>query len=156
MEKVWAFPHPYPVVYNHSMDEMEWTAAHRRMISITAYCCAREHRRRLTRQEPLIAFDPQIAYLYALKVMKGRFFEAEDSISRSPEWAVRYARFVIRGRFAKAERFIARSPRWCYEYADKVVKGRLPPRMHKMMAESNDRFARKYMEGALGRKPDKH
>lgn len=100
-----------------------------------------------------MALDPQIAYLYALRVLRGRFADGEGAISRSPEWAVRYARFVIRGRFPRAERFIARSPRWCYEYAEKVVKGRLPERMHRRMAESDDRFARKYMEGALGRSP---
>ena len=107
-------------------------------------------------QEPLLALDPQIAYLYSLKVLRARFKEGEAAISKSPEWAVRYARFVLKGRFVRAERFIMESPYWSYEYAQKVVGGRLPPRMHRRMASMvEDQFARKYMEGQPCRRPDK-
>ena len=134
------------------MNDREWAAAHRNMISISTYCAARSSRRRIPAQEPLLALDPQIAYLYALKVLQGRFLDGEEVISRSPEWAVRYARFVLKRRFAIAERFIARDARWAYEYAAKVVKGRLPAKMHKRMKSMGDNhFAKKYLESDLCR-----
>jgi hypothetical protein len=126
------------------------------MIAVSTYCSARSSRRRMPVQEPLLALDPQVAYLYSLKVVRGRFRDGEGAISRSPEWAVRYARFVLKGRFRMAERSISGSPRWAYEYAEKVIGGRLPRAMHRRMASMlEDGFARKYMESELCRKPKK-
>jgi hypothetical protein len=138
------------------MEEREWAEAHVKMLAVSAYCASRSSGSRSRRQEPLLALDPQVAYLYSLKVIRGRFREGEDAISRSPEWAVRYARFVLKGRFGPAEKAIADDPRWAYEYAEKVVRGRLPEAMHRKMASMlENRFARKYMESELCRRPDK-
>jgi hypothetical protein len=138
------------------MDSDEWASAHRMMLAVSTYCAARSSRRRFFVQEPLLALDPQVAYLYSLRVVRGRFREGERAISKSPEWAVRYARFVLKGRFKMAEKAISESPRWAYEYAEKVVRGRLPRAMHlKMASMLENRFARKYMESELCRRPDK-
>ena len=137
-------------MYNRIMNERQWVVAHRNTISIFTYCEARSNRTRMPRQEHLLARDPQIAYLYALKVLNGRFVEGEEAISRSPEWAVRYARFVLERRFKIAERFIAQDTRWAYEYAIKVVKDRLPKGMHRRMKSmAGDHFAKKYLESGL-------
>lgn len=129
------------------MDHKSWIRAHVDALAISAYCSARSRDDRILNQEPLLALNPQIAYLYSLKVIGGRFKEAEPTIAKSPEWSVRYARFVLRGRFAKAERHISKDSMWSYEYARKVIKGRLPPRMHRVMAAlEGDYFAEKYME----------
>jgi hypothetical protein len=138
------------------MEADEWASAHRMMLAVSTYCVARSSGGRSPVQEPLLALDPQVAYLYSLKVLRGRFKEGEDAISRSPEWAVRYARFVLKGRFRMAEKSISESPRWTYEYAEKVIGGRLPRAMHQKMASMlENRFARKYMESDLCRKPEK-
>lgn len=132
--------------YNPRMNSKTWIGAQVDALAISAYCSARTSGRRTLLQEPLLALNPQIAYLYSLKVMRGRFKEAEPTISKSAEWSVRYARFVIRGRFRIAERAISKDTMWAYEYAVKVVKGRLPPRMHRIMESlKGDSFAEKYM-----------
>jgi hypothetical protein len=128
------------------MDAKTWACAQLDSLAISAYCIARSSGLRSVRQEPLLALNPQVAYLYSLKVMRGRFREAEPAISESAEWSVRYARFVIKGRFKKAERTISKDSIWAYEYAIKVIKGRLPPRMHRAMESlRGDYFAEKYL-----------
>jgi hypothetical protein len=139
-----------------SMEEREWAEAHVKMLAVSAYCASRFAESRSKAQEPLLALDAQVAYLYSLKVLRGRFVAGERSISMSPEWAVRYARFVLKDRFKRAEKFIIQSPRWAYEYAEKVIGGRLPPAMHRKMASMMEsRFARRYMEDNAQRKPGK-
>jgi hypothetical protein len=138
------------------MDSDTWASAHRMMLAVSTYCAARSSRKRFPVQEPLLALDPQIAYLYSLKVIRGRFGEGERAISKSPEWAVRYARFILKGRFRMAEKSIAENPRWAYEYAEKVIRGRLPRAMHlKMASMQENKFAKKYMESDLCKKPEK-
>lgn len=127
------------------MDTDSFARAHIDALAISAYCSARR-RGRIRSQEPLLATNPQIAYLYSLKVLKARFAEAEETIATSPEWAVRYARFVLKGRFRRAEKTISESPMWAYEYALNVVKGRLPGRMHRLLESMRgDSYADKYM-----------
>lgn len=133
-------------LYNARMEHRAFIQAHLDAMAISAYCSARRKRARIKMQEPLISINPQVAYLYALKVVGGRFKMGERCIARSPEWAVRYARFVLKGRFRIAERKISKSTEWSYEYATKVIKGRLPPDMHSQVAEHvGDRFADKYL-----------
>lgn len=99
-----------------------------------------------------MTLNPQVAYLYALKVLHRRFRDGEAAIARSAEWAVKYARFVLKGRFRPAERLIAREPRWAYEYAKRVVGGRLPGRMHERVASMvPDLFAEKYLKYELAK-----
>ena len=132
------------------MDEMSWIRAQVDMLAVSAYCSARSTQTRCHKKEPLIALNPQVAYLYALKVMRGRFKQAEPLISTNAEWSVRYARFVLKGRFVSAEKTISKDPMWALEYACKVVGGRLPSRMHAvMLSMRGDPFAEKYMEFQL-------
>lgn len=128
------------------MDSRAWIRAQVDALAISAYCAARNSDTRNPKREPLLALNPQIAYLYSLKVIRGRFRIAEPAISKSAEWSVRYARFVMRGRFRMAEKAISMDSMWAYEYATKVVKGRLPPRMHRALSKRiGDLFADKYM-----------
>lgn len=128
------------------MDSREWIRAHVDALAISAYCSARERGSRTPRREPLLAVNPEVAYLYAFKVVRGRFRGAEAAIARSAEWSVRYARFVLKARFPRAEKAISRNPEWAYEYSVKVVGGRLPSRMHRAMESMRgDPFADKYL-----------
>lgn len=128
------------------MNAKEWCRAHIDALAISVYCSGRSTGRIPKRQEYLLSLNPQVAYLYSLKVIRRRFGAGEGAIARSPEWAVRYARFVLKGRFKAAERSIAREPRWAYEYATKVIGGRLPPGMHeRVISMAPDCFAGKYI-----------
>jgi len=49
-----------------------------------------------------LAKDPEMSFLYARKVLKGRFPEGEAEIARSP-YAIEYASTILRGRFPEAE-----------------------------------------------------
>lgn len=129
------------------MDASDLLRAHLDMLGISAYCHARSRDVRLKTREPLLALNPQVAYLYSLKVLRGRFVMGEPCMSKSPEWAVRYARFVLKGRFRRAETSISKSAEWSLEYAQKVMHGRLPPSMHRRMQSMvGDHFADKYMD----------
>lgn len=50
-----------------------------------------------------LAKDPEHSYIYALKVLNGRFPEGEAAIAQSHEYAFLYAKEVIKGRFEEAE-----------------------------------------------------
>ena len=69
---------------------------------------------------------PYDAYWYAIRVLKGRFPEAEPYIATRPIWAYLYARDVIKGRWPEGEAAIATDPGWAYQYAEYVIKGRFP------------------------------
>ena len=103
----------------------------RDLIIVGTYVYARETNIPQPNLEGVIAQNGEASYLYALKVLRGRFKKGEPSISESPLWSVKYARFVIRKRFILAEEKIARSPEHGYEYFRHVMGGkRLPEKMH--------------------------
>jgi len=57
--------------------------------------------------------DPEYSYIYALKVLKGRFPEGEAAIAQSHEHAFLYAKEIIKGRFEAAEDTLIRhSSNW--------------------------------------------
>ena len=60
---------------------------------------------------------------YARNIIKGRWFEAEETIATSPGWAYFYARDVIKDRWPEVETLMASSPEWAYFYARDVIKG---------------------------------
>ena len=47
--------------------------------------------------------SPDLAYYYAVNVVRGRWEEAEPVIIKDPEWAYRYARDILRARWPEAE-----------------------------------------------------
>lgn len=123
-------------------------------IAIQTYINSREQQKRNLLMEKVVASNGQIAYLYALKVIRGPFPEAEDSIAKLPKWAVKYARFVLRKRFAKAEDNISRHPEYCYEYFKHVTKDKLPTKMHESMLllsyeQPSNYFLNKYFKEIL-------
>ena len=60
-----------------------------------------------------LAKNPEHSYIYALKVLKGRFPEGEAAIAQSHEYAFLYAKEVIKGRFEEAEAtFLKHSSSW--------------------------------------------
>lgn len=50
-----------------------------------------------------LAKDAKYSYIYAEKVLKGRFPEGEASIAKDPDLAYAYAKHIIKGRFPEAE-----------------------------------------------------
>jgi hypothetical protein len=82
--------------------------------------------RRFPEGEAAIATDPEIAYRYALYVIKGRFPEGEAAIAKASSWATHYAKDVIKGRWPEGEAAIAKDPFFAYKYAKDVIKGRFP------------------------------
>ena len=76
--------------------------------------------------EPTLMKNPQTAYAYALKVIKGRWKEAEPIIMNDPLAAYRYAFKVIKGRWKKAEPIIMKDSYTAFMYAKHVIKGRWP------------------------------
>lgn len=134
----------------------DWRRAHVDALAISAYCRCRDKGARSHLHEPLLALNPQVAYLYSLKVVRGRFKMGERAISKSPEWAVKYARFVLKGRFLRAERAISSESRWAYEYATRVLRGRLPPAMHERVAAmAPDHFVEEYLKYQLAKSDDR-
>jgi hypothetical protein len=102
-------------------------------IGIQTYINARRQGRASKTLEGVVGLNGELAYLYALEVVKGRFRKGEESIALCPELAVKYAIFVLRGRFEEAEETIASNPELCYQYFKRVVKKRLPRKMHQSM-----------------------
>jgi len=50
--------------------------------------------------------DPERAYYYARKVIKGRWPEAEPYIMKNSHWAYLYTRDIIKGRWPEAEPYM--------------------------------------------------
>ena len=69
---------------------------------------------------------PNIAYAYALKVIKGRWEEGEDIISSQARESYLYALNVLENEFIKGEDAIAKNVSDSTAYAINVLKGRFP------------------------------
>jgi len=102
-------------------------------IGIQTYINSRSKGKAPRQLENVMALNGETAYLYALKVLNGRFRKGEKSIATRPEIAVKYARFVLRSRFKEAEDGIATDPELCYHYFRHVIGERLPEKMHLSM-----------------------
>ena len=63
---------------------------------------------------------------HALKVIKGRWSEAEPIIMKDPRYASWYALNIIKGRWPKAEPTIMEEPTLACWYACEVIKDRWP------------------------------
>jgi hypothetical protein len=79
----------------------------------------------------ILAFEnferkPKLLCLYALKIIKGRWPEAERAIKTNAREAFYYARFVIKGRWPEAENVIVKDSYFSFAYAEEVIKGRWP------------------------------
>ena len=117
----------------------------------STYVYARERGRPIPKLEGILSQNGEMAYFYALRVLRGRFTKGERAISSEPLWAVKYARFVIRRRFRMAEPNISTHPESCYEYFKHVMGGRkLPEKMHGAMMlmsfeQPENYFIKRYM-----------
>ena len=74
----------------------------------------------------VITQDPDRAYRYARRVIKGRFPAGEAAIAQDTELASEYAFNVIGGRFPEGEAAIAQDIRYAYLYARNMIGGRFP------------------------------
>jgi len=113
-------------------------------IGIQAYINSRSKGKAPKRLENVIALNGETAYLYALKVLNGRFRKGETSIAANPEIAVKYARFILRARSKDAENGISSDPELCYHYFRHVVHERLPEKMHLSMLVMSFKFPGNY------------
>ena len=73
-----------------------------------------------------VAKHPEWAYVYAYRVIKGRFPEGEPAIATDPNAAYHYANLFIKDRWPEAEPVIATNPFTAYAYALRVIKDRWP------------------------------
>lgn len=110
-------------------------------LCIQSYVYAREKDKPVQGAEFMLAKNGEVAYFYALRILRGRFKLGEKAIADCPEWALKYARFIIKRRFRIAEDKIARDPKLCYLYFKHVVRKKLPPKMHRVMVSSGFKFA---------------
>ncbi|NBT57418.1 hypothetical protein EBT16_01400 [bacterium] len=113
-------------------------------IAIQTYINSRSKGKASKSLEKVIALNGEAAYLYALKVLNGRFQKGEKSIALNPEISVKYARFVLRSRFKEAEKLISFNPELCYQYFKHVVRERLPEKMHVSMLVMSFKFPGNY------------
>ena len=74
--------------------------------------------------EPLIAQNPNTAYSYARKILRGRFPAGEPAIATDARCSRLYALYVIRGVFPLGEAAIATDTWESNSYAIRVLKGR--------------------------------
>lgn len=85
----------------------------------------------------IISRDSKLAFMYAHKILRGRFKEAEQYIMRKPSYASMYAEFILskdpewtsqlgheNGRWPEAEPYIMKDSYSAYNYAKGVIKGR--------------------------------
>ncbi len=72
------------------------------------------------------AKNARTACLYAIKVLKDRFYAAESLLATDATYAVLYAEKVIQGLFVEAEPVIATDADCSLHYARHSVKGRWP------------------------------
>lgn len=136
------------------VNQRDFVKANMDIIAMSFYFSSREKGRK-TVLEPALALNPEIACLYAIKVIHGRFKMGEKAISKSAEWSVKYARFALKKRFRAAEALISKSGRWSYEYSKNVVRGRLPDAMHKsVMNMKDDHFVLKYLKEQVDERRD--
>lgn len=62
--------------------------------------------------------DPEVAYSYALVVLKNRFKQAEPYIMKKPWFAYLYAKFILQKRWKEAEPYIKQDEEEWYTYSD--------------------------------------
>ncbi len=67
---------------------------------------------------------PELAYDYALRIIRGRWPEAEPYIMRDPVAAFYYAQDIIKGRWPEAEPIIMKDPQWSASYIRYVIEGK--------------------------------
>jgi hypothetical protein len=77
----------------------------------------------LKKREAALAKDPEIAYWYALYVLKGPFKLGEPEIAKDAVCTYWYARDVLKGPFKLGEPAIAKDAECAYYYAYSVLKG---------------------------------
>ena len=70
--------------------------------------------------------DPEMAYRYALKFIKGRWPEGEAAIATSPQWANKYAHQIVHGRWPEGEAAIAKDTDQAMWYVMGILKRRWP------------------------------
>jgi hypothetical protein len=98
-----------------------------------------------------LAKDPEQSLIYAERVLKGRFPEAEPAIALNHEVAYAYAKGIIKGRFPEAEQaFLANHSDWgsrnyLQRYFIEVARERNPV-VEKKIIETHHGLASKYAE----------
>lgn len=101
-----------------------------------------------------LAKDPEQSFLYATKVLRGRFHQGEPAIANS-EYAYEYALKVIDGRFPEAEpHFVSQLGEWglgnkALNYFVHVAKVR-HPKVEECILASNHNFIVDYAKDCVG------
>ena len=72
----------------------------------------------------IIKRDPELAWIYVSRIIRGRWIEGEAVIMKDPINAYCYAFTIIQGRWLEAEPYIMKDPWYALVYAKNVIKGR--------------------------------
>lgn len=76
--------------------------------------------------ESMRAKDPELGYYYALKIVKGKFPEAEPVIAKSTRFGYLYAEKVLKKPWPEAEAAIAKDATYAYNYAKSLLVAPFP------------------------------
>ena len=113
--------------YLKTDDELKKMSKTRRAEYLFNHALHSKDRKRLEKKyEDMIKIVPECAYLYAKRIIKKRWPEAEKYIMGNSHYAYLYAKHIIKGRWPEAEKYIMKSPKWAYWYAKDIIKGRWP------------------------------
>lgn len=101
--------------------------------------------RRIPELENIIVKEANTSYNYALKIIKGRWREAEPIILEqgTPKTLLYYAKNIIKGRWIDAEPKILESD-YVYEYAKEVLKTRWPEGENALLSKKIEDFDEKF------------
>lgn len=104
--------------------------------------------------EEIIAINPESAFIYASEVLEGNRFEiAEENIKKDTQTAIRYAEEIIKNRWPEAEPYILNADNDCaLSYCRKLIKDRWPELESKIISNAHDSM--EYVEITKKRWPE--
>jgi hypothetical protein len=70
--------------------------------------------------------SPVVASVFAVSILKERWYDAEPYIMKDPEEAYKYAYEVVKGRWPECEHILMKDPYWAYVYATYIIKNVWP------------------------------
>lgn len=99
----------------------------------------------MTEARPKRVCSPKYAVQKARKGKKLNRWELED-LAKDAEQSVLYAERVLKGRFLEAEPVIAQNHELAYQYAKNIIKGRFPEAESTFLANHTDWGSRNYLQ----------
>lgn len=91
--------------------------------------------RRIPELEGLLILDPAASYNYAMKIIQGRWIEAEPNIltKGNAKIVFLYARNIVKQRWTEAEQKIIEDGEYIFDYASELIGDRWPEAEEKLL-----------------------